>query len=234
MAHAADDGTITLVDLEAMAVRKEWTELLTLLPSIDPADRTSKWDGIVEQAAVGHLKAIAVDNPSEAVVVGEELVKAFPALGRSRPFEDEYNGIAFSGFETCFSLPSSAPQCVDKLNTFVRKGRNIPELAFRAGQLVGQKRSSEEAIPFFVMAIGPLTRAAYCADTEVKRALLAGFLTTEEATFRKALKLAEKDCWGTFRPELILQMERTPASLSTKRICILFNVKKFPSKKCRP
>lgn len=223
--RAEEDSGYTMDELETLALKKAWSEIILRLPAVLPADRGSKWEDLVEQAAIGHLKDLAKESIDSSVDNAEVLVNKFPSLARSRKFEEEKYRIALMGFELCFSNKADAPECEKRLLEYVKRGRNIMELAFRAGKLVSKHGRHEAALPFYSMAITTITRPGFCPADEVLVSVINGLTSPQRKTRELAREIADRQCWGHIQPTLLKAVERQPAGLLKSEACGLLKKK---------
>lgn len=230
--RAEEDTGYTMDELETLALKKSWAEIILRMPSVLPADRTSKWEDLVERAAIGHLQNLAKESISGALDESEVLVRKFPSLSRSLKFEEEKYRIALMGFELCFKSKDDAPECEKRLMTYVKQhGRNIMELAFRAGKLVSRHGRHEGALPFYSVAITTITRPTFCPADEVLVSVINGLASTNKKTRELAREIADRQCWSHVQPTLVKAVERQPASVLKVEACELLKKKgELPSK----
>lgn len=159
-------------ELEMLVAKKDFAEALLRLPHVPSSDRGSKWEGLVEKAALAYVADLTEESPSNAMLVVDEMHKTFPHLTRSLVFEKEKNRVAFKGFDACYrGDPADAPECQKRFLEFVKKGRNVPELAFEAGKLVAAASTAANAYPFFKLSLGPLTREKFCLEPLLRKTL---------------------------------------------------------------
>lgn len=229
-AIADEEVRSTMDELETLAIKKQWSQAIALLPELTPADRTEKYEAFVEKVAIGYLRQSAGSSPAEAMDEAEALVKKFPSLSRSKAFEEQKYQIAFQGYEKCLMTTSNLPYCEKSMMGFVKSDRNSMELAFRAGKLLNRYGFVASAVPFFSMAISTVSRNTYCSDEDVLNTITQGLTLTDSKNRLMARELADRQCWREISFHLLQSLQRSPASQLKKEACALFRKKKEQSK----
>src|SRR5688572_10568824 len=72
----------TMNDLENLARAESWGELFSRLSDIPPAQRTKKWNVLVEKAAVGMLAEES--DPAQRRAIAGDCQKKYPLLKNSK------------------------------------------------------------------------------------------------------------------------------------------------------
>ena len=224
----------TLDELELLAQKHSWSELLLHAEDIYPADRKKKWESIVEMAATQHLREITGAGMSGAAPVAEQLIRTYPFLRGFRTFLEAKRGAALSDFTLCTAISKKGDDCVSQLWSFVQGSKDDTELAFRAGKKVAQNQDPVAALPFFHWAIKRSVaqqKAAFCADSDTRQAVLAGLRLAEGERSQQALSLADEECWAALHVEIEDAFDRESAGNVLKNTCPLLRARKLLGKK---
>jgi len=115
----AEEAQYTAEEIEGLAVKGSWSEAILHLPDVTTGDRGKNWEALVEKVAVGYLKSLNEESPSNAMTMVETLPQTYPSLRRSAKYRDTVDAIAYSGFKTCFSQKEGQPECFKRMKEHV-------------------------------------------------------------------------------------------------------------------
>lgn len=223
----AEEAPPTMDELDLLAAKKEWSQVLIQLPGVSPADRGPKWETLVEKAAIGHLSATAKESPSNAIQIADDLLKNFPQLFRSQEFEREKNRIAVAGFEQCYASPGDREECSRRLREYIRRSRDPVDLTIQAAKMVAKRVGPAYAVGVYSMELSAVSRDRLCTVPELKEAVLAALGSKEKKIAEEAMQVVRDHCFSQLKDTLTSAAKRSPAS-TKKRICALLSSKKLP------
>lgn len=223
----------TLDELELLAQKKAWAEVLLHAEDIYPSERKKNWENVVESAAAEHLREISGAGMSGAAPVAQQLVRTYPFLSRSKSFREARGDAALSDYTLCTGINQKGDDCVSRLWDFLQGEKDDTELAFRAAKAVSQKQDPVAALPFFGLAIeGSVAsrKDAYCADPDARQAVLFGLRLAPGDSSRQATILADEECWKALRAEIESAFDKEADGNFLKNTCPLLRKRKLLGK----
>lgn len=129
----------TMSELEVMAKKKEWANIVLFIKDIPKADQDLQWNSLLERASVGYVTDLKKGEFSEVERVIHDLLVEFPTLRKSLQFERIRNEILLSGFQNCFSRASDSPFCAKEGMKQMQTEFSSEELRQKLGQLISKK-----------------------------------------------------------------------------------------------
>ena len=129
----------TISELEMMAKKKEWANIVLFIKDIPKADQDLQWNRLLERASVGYVTDLKKGEFPEVERVMHDLLVEFPTLRKSHQFESIRNEILLSGFQNCFSRASDGPFCAKEGMKQMQNEFSSEELRQRLGQLISKK-----------------------------------------------------------------------------------------------
>jgi hypothetical protein len=196
----AEKPAYTMADLKALEKSGGWAELLEHLNDVTPAARDAAWEALAEKAAVARLGDVpkARDRLS-ASTESVELLKRFPFLKASKPFAAKRLELGPKELKACYDEELYERPC-PKLFLDVLDAAKDGELAFQAGKVARAKQNSYDAMPFFQRAFALEAGAKWCADEDLKLAVMAGLgLPADDARAKAAVEVATAKCASAFQ-----------------------------------
>lgn len=225
---------LTLEQLETLGRQGAWSEVVFHLKEVPAADRSGRWETLVEQASLGHLETMSAGAPSEADSVAQSLVDEFPSLRRSKKFMEKRTEATLSALSLCYDNPFIETECGGRLLDFVRDQSSNTPLVRRAAGIAVQKNAPDAALPFLKLALEKGSRDKICRDEFWQKAVVAGLRSTEAEPRKQAKELASEPCWAALKTKLAAETDRLPSS----ELCSIFREKKSltgaRAKKCPP
>jgi hypothetical protein len=179
-AHATPepDRRYNMDDLQALAKKGQWAELIAHAADIRPTQRNAVWQTLLKQAVEGWLSRPRIQtNPLRAAMTAEALLERYPALAKDRKLMAKRNEVGLRAFRQCFARRYWAAQCERALRPFVAQRGTDSKTAFAAGKLVRLHVNGPRAVFYFALAMkraagsGRSAIAKRCADRELARAL---------------------------------------------------------------
>jgi hypothetical protein len=203
----AGETKYTMEDLQALAKKGSWTELMGHMADIAPAKRDAAWQLLLEQSAVGDLQAISAENQGEAVPSkSNELLKSFPELKTSAEFMKIRAELGMAAFKKCFVDQWAADKCHKDLTDFVALDPKNSDLAMQAGKLARANLNSAFAVGYFARAFEGKKDPKECSDADVALATLAALgLPTDKPEAKQGKKVAEV-CYAVLKPQIVDQL----------------------------
>ena len=226
--EAAEPRRFTLEELDNMADRGEWNQLMLNLEEVVPTQRNTRWEQIVERATLGYLKTLEGQG-NGADRIGDSLLTRFPFLSKSSSFGRARLEGKLASLDLCYQRPKDDPACANRMMEFARANRNESNWLRQAGETVAHRQNASAAMPYYKIWIendrkGPLV----CDDANLRRALKAAI----EAGDATASDLSSGICWQAMRGELRTALGKKPSAKLRKNACALFRTKRETLSSC--
>ena len=125
----AEEARFTAEEIEGLAAKSAWAEAILHMPEVATGDRGANWDELVERVAVGYLRSIAEEDPSNAMAMVDTLPQTYPSLRRSEKYRDAAEAIAYSGFKACFAQKEGQAECAKNLKEYFGRTVGTPDRA---------------------------------------------------------------------------------------------------------
>lgn len=228
--RAAGDGDdleekrLSLEELEGLAAKGEWSQVLFHSDEIASADRGARWQSLVEKAAIGNLVFLRTSGVTGADQISLELQRHFPFLTRSKAFTDERNGSGLAAYDTCLRLEKKSSDCTSRLFDFTEQDKGDSDFQFRAGKWVARKQDAVAALRFFERVLGRVPnslKSKFCGDADLHVAVIAGLRLNPGEAAKRAASLADKECWSALEAEIEGAFDREPAGNFSQNVCPL-------------
>jgi hypothetical protein len=230
----APDKPTTLTELEEMALQKSWGELQLRLDEIPPADRGTRWESLVEKAAVGRLAEADALAEGAADTLALDLESKFPLLLKKQGYLENRSQIALKAFDRCYARYGMTEECTERIVTFATAPPRSPEFAWKGAQLIAKRsKTASDAMPLMQLAMTEETKKTICASEPFSRAALAALETGKVPDRAIATEMIQSKCWASVQPafEKALRKDRNPAFLDTA--CPIAKGKGTPPTSCQ-
>lgn len=220
--ETAEPEHFMVEQLEGMADRGEWNELVLNLEGVIPTQRNARWETLVERASLGYLKTLQGQG-NAADKISDSLLNRFPFLGRSAPFSRARLDAKLGSLDLCYQRPKDDPTCGPRLLDFARENRKESVWVRQAAELVARRQNAVAAMPYFRLWLENDRRGAVVCEEAVVRHALRSALETGDAT---AKDLTAGLCWQKMREELRGALTKKASAKLRANACVIFQVKK--------
>jgi hypothetical protein len=221
-AASAPPSSELMVELDALAAAASWRELHDHLTDVSPSARDAHWAGLVEQAALGELAALAGPGGSaaERLQTIERYYPKFPALAQSAPFLALRTTVGLDAFTRCFDDARDGRTCRDDLERFVHVPPVSAELALAAAHLVGVNFNRQASALFYVTGLDAPGGEAVCTDHELEYDLVVALQLPPDYREAKAARAITERCWDAVQTFVVANVAReTAASYYLQNAC---------------
>jgi hypothetical protein len=201
-------------ELDALAAAENWRELRAYLTSVKPTLRDSRWNALVEMAAIGELAPLANQSGgplADRLAAIERYYPAFPSLRSSQRFLALRAKIGLGAFVRCFDEARAQPEvvrCRDELERFVRVPPANAEVARDAARIIGLRLHRAVAASFFAIALEAPGGELICTDPDVTIAVVTALRWPAEAPHVKAALTLLDACWEALKTEVVAEVAR--------------------------
>ncbi len=227
-------GGATLDDLDLLARQKAWSQLIIRMKEVPPADRTARWEALVEKAALGHIASLVVEAGSDIDATATTLLDEFPSLRRSRKYLDQRREVTLAAFRKCYDNPFLEDECGGRLLEFSKREIADIPLVRRVAAVMVERESPAAAWPLLKLVAKKINRDLLCRDDFWQTVVVGALSSSDVMVQRGGRELAAEKCWPQLKAKLVSELDRTPASLP--EICDLLREKKSltpaQAKKC--
>jgi hypothetical protein len=202
----------TVADLESLDKQESWHELLAHAADVPPAQRTDRWNVMVERAALGVLTSHAGEADA-AWTFGDAAVEQYPSLNKSRRYMMAREQASERGLDACLRQPAvviagrrqpkDITPCVDRAVTSAEIDAGDPDAAFRLAKMI-EHVLPLEAVRVYRRALAMRHAATDCSDKELGRSVGdALVLTPGDTRVVDAQAIAFDVCWDGLKEALI-------------------------------
>jgi hypothetical protein len=207
----------TMADLQALADRRGWVELIEHLEDVRPKARTPHWTTLLGSAARGCLgESTLLQRPLWALRFLANMMSRYPQLQHDSAFMAKRAQVVLRAAKRCFDDPYTTEECADQLDVLVRQTPQARGLAFECGKLVRRNRPPHEAVRYFHVALmGDISKDTRkrCKDADVAfTVMLALGLPAKHASASLARDIAFGPCY----PQLAKELARSVISDSNR------------------
>jgi hypothetical protein len=137
-----DPQRYSMAELELMAKRKQWANIVLFIKDIPKAEQDLQWKSLLERAAIGYVNELRTGGFSDSEKIIEDLLTEFPSLRDSLRLSALRVEILMSGFEKCFSNPKDVPFCTNQALKQLSAPFANSELRQKLAQLILLKSES--------------------------------------------------------------------------------------------
>jgi hypothetical protein len=210
----AKDNPYTLADLQALASRSSWEELLGHAEDVPPAQRTAVWDNLVETAATGYVTNLGTQTDSyDAVFASQALLRRFPRLSSSTGFMTKRGEAGKAAAAVCLERASVGQHCIDGMKSFLEGANTGADVGFAFGKIARKNQNAYVAVPFFDWSLNKKTDAASCSDEDLQLAVIAGLgLPPDQTNASGARHIAVGGCWEKLHPAISQGLQDSSAT----------------------
>lgn len=200
----AEKPAYTMADLKALEKSGGWAELLEHLPDVAPAARDAAWEAMAEKAAVARLGDVPKSgDPLAATTESGALLKRFAFLKGSKAFAAKRLELAPKELGACYDADIYDMPCAKRFLEVLDAAKD-GELAFQAGKVARLKQNAYNAMPFFKRAFALDPGAKWCADEDLKLAVMAGLgLPADDEKAKDAVAVASGKCAAAFQSAVV-------------------------------
>jgi len=235
-----EERRFSLDELEALGQKGYWDQVLFHAQHVPSGERGPRWEVLVERSTVQNLNFLREGAVSGADQLAISFAQNFPFLTRSKVFRESRDEAALAEFRRLYGLGTqSTSESTEALVSFAKQIGDDTDFAFRAGQLAAEKQDPVAALPLYHLAImGSVgtVKKGYCDHAEIKRSVTAALHLASGDLTRKALQIADKECWTAMQTDLATAFQREPSSAFDANVCPLFSAHKkeygAPPKRC--
>jgi hypothetical protein len=226
-ATAAKESKYSMADLKALEKKQAWEELLGHAEDVPPAQRNASWDKAVENAAIGYLRSLHSSHESvEGVAGSRDLLRRYPHLEKSKDFLSQRADLGQVAAEECFRSSYGGNRCVELMRNFLLAPEPAPEIAFAFGKLTRKNQNHYIAVPFFKWAFERKSDASWCADDDLRLAVLAGLgLPPDDESAAGARQISGGVCWNALSDDLKKGLRAQPQGYYRDNTCAVLRAK---------
>jgi len=181
----------SLADLQTLVGKGAYEEAFQHLGDIAPGERKAAWIDVGAAASAG-LVAMVPANDGTAILVIDQIDRAYPQLLGSATYSKPRAEKGPKALAGCFARGYDADECVALAERFVAA---TPALAFEVAKVVRRGGSSASALPMFERVLGKDKSA--CKDEDAKLAILAGLDLSEAASAKRLMAT----CWDAIKDD---------------------------------
>lgn len=211
LASTAYARSYELSDLEALEQQSGWQELLDHADDVAPAQRSTRWMQLVEEAGVGLITGLDTDKLTfTGLGVADELTRRYPTLKTSKLFMAKRADIGLRTFTRCFDVASTdgamAKMCGERLAGFADGDPDNVDLSRRAIAMIDSRIHFHTAAPFsiYYRLIGGKKGAKECANDGAKWAVIEALaLDKTDPRVAQAREVASVTCWDQMQNQLV-------------------------------
>lgn len=180
---AAKQGSASLGDLEALAKRRSYKELLDRALDVPASARDATWTKLVAEAATDRLKKAHNKSAFEALAVDESLADLYPLATAEPDYKAVQSVVADEGIAACFAKADVArrtvwrdrvqiPDCARLAEAYVARASPPPSQTLKLAKLVRRNSHASRAAGLFLAAI-PKPGMSSCRELDVPLAAVA-------------------------------------------------------------
>ncbi len=205
----AKENVYTMADLQALAARQSWEELLGHAEDVPPAQRTAAWDNLIETAATGYVTSLGAQTDSyDAVFASQALLRRFPRLSSSTGFMTKRGEAGKAAAARCLERASVGQHCIDGMKSFLEGANTGADVGFAFGKIARKNQNAYVAVPFFDWSLNKKTDAASCSDEDLSLAVVAGLgLPPDDTNASGARHIAVGGCWERLHPAIAQELQ---------------------------
>jgi hypothetical protein len=192
--EVVEEKYFTMDELDLMASRKSWNELILALPRVIPAEKGKKWLVLVEKGALGYLTSLSDQKDTQVVEKSNELLLKFSSLQSSAAFRNKRREIILEGFESCFRSETPKNSCTQAAGAFASRENFDPELLAKLGVRVAKNDSAFAGLYLYARALNVSNRDILCVLPEIKAAILEGAASGDRKRRVLGREMLKRDC----------------------------------------
>ena len=162
----------------------------------------------------------------EGVFGSRELLRRYPHLQKSKDFLSQRADLGQVAAEECFRSSYGGGRCVELMRDFLTPPEPPPEIAFAFGKLTRKHQNHYIAVPFFKWAIERKPEASWCADNDLRLAVLAGLgLPPDDEGAVGARQISGGVCWTALSDDLEQELRAEPQGYYRDNACAVLRAK---------
>jgi hypothetical protein len=217
----------SMADLQALEKKSAWEELLGHAEDVPPARRGAAWEGLVTRAAIGYIQSLGTNTAAyEGVFTSQALLTRYPHLLKSQEFMAKRGDAAKLAAERCLRGSYRGQHCIDMMKDFLKTSNTGPDVGFEFGKITRRNQNHYVAVPFFKWALDQKKDAAWCADDDLKLAVVAGLgLPPDSEEAAGARHIAASVCWDGLREGVRKQLQDSPDGYYRDNACAVLKAK---------
>lgn len=151
---------VSMLELEGMALKRQWGEALLRVDDIPVGQREEKWRKLVTKVAVGHLSELTTQASAGSDALAVELGRRYPFLGRSEEFRRRRDDAIVAAYRTCVSLESKELDCPERLLDRIGETSDDIALIARSAREVLELEKAPAAKRFLDRIVGRVPASA--------------------------------------------------------------------------
>lgn len=190
-AVAAEQKSYSFEDLQQLATQRAWTELITHLQDVRPAERGAAWQALVDRAGVEFLRSLTTSvSLDEVIRAGKVVVLQYPQLADNAEFTGLYLPQAEQYYASCYRYRNA--DCTNEYAQILAHFSAPAEMMFAQGQQALRQVSYTASVPFFAQAVQ--RDPGYCSEEDVAKGVLETLALPKHSHFRAAFEVATQHC----------------------------------------
>lgn len=206
---AADDKKYTLAELEQLAARSAWLDVMHHLADVPRAQRTAGWMSLATKTAV----VLGSDN-SQAMGLPRvlQMEDELPELLASPQYVKARAPVMYALLDECMH-PHAVGACMNIAELVVRAVPKDQAFALKVAKLGRRNVMPEDSLRLFVLALGPKDRATACKDEDLAAAVIAGLgLGADDDRYPQASSIAFTTCWTALSRPILDALDASEAT----------------------
>jgi hypothetical protein len=206
------DPKYSLADLESLDKQASWHELFAHAADVPPAQRSDRWEAMVERAALGVLTSHS-GEADVAWTFGDAAVQQYPSLKKSKRYMTAREQASERGLDACLKQPAvvvagrrqprDITPCVDRAVTSAEIDSGDPEGAFALAKMI-EHTLPLEAVRVYRRALAKRHTATDCIDKDLARSVGdALLLSPGDTRVLDAQAIAFEVCWDGLKEAIV-------------------------------
>lgn len=200
----AEKKPYSLADLKSLVSQKSFKEAVEHLGDVPPSERTADWQTVAADAAAGYIGGLSNDNLVTKVLEIEKVDGEYPTILKSPKYTKVRGEVGLKAYQGCFENSYWIDECLDHAYKFIDADAANTELAFKMGKLVRVNAKHWASLRYFQKALAGKDAKKYCADEDVKLAVLSGLaLPASYDALPIAKDVAQGACWDNLKKPIV-------------------------------
>lgn len=231
---AVEEKYYSMDELEALAVKKNYTELMLALPHVIPAEKGKSWELLVEKAAIGQLSELYEKKDQAVILRAKAIVRQFPTLAHSEKFRKAKQNETAEILRDCYVNNTDKKSCTELAGYIFGTEADDISLYETIAPVVETGAGKAAVFQVYGRAIHIGNRDVLCQSNYLKSALMKAMDSAESKVATKsASEFIESSCWAVLEKEIYSRLERMPASDAKKNWCKIVKKKNARVPACR-
>jgi hypothetical protein len=226
--HANAKGKYGMADLDALATKGAWEELLEHAEDVAPTARNAAWEKTVERAAMGYMDQLTTKTGAyEGIWTSQQLLKRYPHLRSSKELTVKRAEAAKIASKECLSKSYGGDHCLDMMTDFLKTSGTSPDVGMAFGRIVRANQFHYVAVPYFKWSLDqPKAEAAWCDDEDLSLAVVAGLgLPPDAENAAGARHIAAGACFAKLKAKVERAAVEDESSYTRDNVCAVLRAK---------